>query len=160
MQLWLSVSNSPSARISPRVSERGLGYSASYLGDSASWTGDTCTPLTCGQTPCVWPLVQDYPVSTFHMISLYDIIVFGINFKNAFYISWRVQCPSQTIAGKCLCAVAAVAVLPPNWRLLSLFNKLPVDSIMPKNDFSENFRSLKIAVSLYSNARNKKWWNT
>ena len=37
--------------------------------------------------PCVWPLVQDYPVSTFHMISLYDIIVFGINFKNAFYIS-------------------------------------------------------------------------
>ena len=104
---------------SPRVSERGLGDSASCLGDAASCTDDTYTPLTCGQTPYMRPLVQDLPwrvhMCTFQMISIHDIIVGWLSidiisqkFKTSFYNSWRVQCPSQTNAGKW----AVFALLP------------------------------------------------
>jgi len=148
--------------VSLSVSERGLRDSASCLGDA---TDDTCTPLRCGQTPYMWPLVQDLPwpnqcARNQYMISLSK----PINFKTSFYNRWRVQSPSQNKRREMssLCAVA----LP--WRLLALF--LPVVcwfhiawELFLWNYWIEVMQGSrtpgagKLAVSLSSIFRNRRW---
>ena len=170
VQFKLSIGSGPTEPTLPdsesaRASRSVDSWDSASCLEVATVTDDTCTPLRCGQTPYMWPLVQDLPwpnqcARNQYMISLSK----PINFKTSFYNCWRVQSPSQNKRREMssLCAVA----LP--WRLLALF--LPVVcwfhiawELFLWNYWIEVMQGSrtpgagKLAVSLSSIIRNRRW---